>query len=252
MSQANTTVPDYLFELWNLNFNHQPNKFSPLIIPLIRISIAYQRQLNNSQHFQILQKLTSIAAAPNVSVLLKLEMLNYLRHIAVKYFTVEYQKDILKSIRLLFNKSFIDADLIVKKTAFNVYVRVKDDVQHEDILPDNITDDETVRMEILNFMNKRRTTANRRDEEVKFSQELSLHSIRHVCAGSKFHSTDADDDNNDDRLQEHEANESEMREIIARMQNDTKKLMECNQKHRLTEEFCKNIACIREELGSLK
>lgn len=249
MSQADTTVPDYVFELWNLNFNHQPNKFAPLIIPLIRISIAYQRQLNNSQHFHILQKLTSIAAAPNVDVLLKLEMLNYLRHIAVKYFTVEHQNDILKSIRLLFNQSFIDADPIVKKAAYIVYVRVIVDVQHEDILPDYITDDETVKREILNFMNKRKIAAKSRGDEMKFSHELSLHSIRHVCAGSKFHSTDADDD---DRLQEHEANESEMKAIIVRMQSDTNKLTEWNRKHRLTEEFCKNIAWIREELASLK
>lgn len=240
MSQSNNPVPDYLIELWNLNFSNQPNKYSPLIISLIRIAILYQHKLNNSQHCQILQKLSAIAGSPNVTFLVKLETLNYLRHIAIKYFTVEYQNDILKSIRQLFNKSLIDSDPIVKKAAFIIYARVILEAQHEDIQPDHITGDENVKMELLNFMNKHRTLTKSRDEQIIFLRELSTTSLRHECVEAKIP---------DDQSQENGSSEIRVKEIIDRMQSDTKELIELNQKNRLAEEFCKIIEGIRQELA---
>lgn len=244
MSQTNTPVPDYLIELWNLNLDHQPNIYSPLIIPLLRSSIVFQRQLSNRQHFQILRKLTDIAGSPNVTIFLKLEILKYLRHIAIKYFTVEYQNDILKSIRQLFHKSFTDSDVIVKRTAFIVYARVIIEAQH-DILPDSIAGDESMKMELFNFIKKTKNEAKSRAEQIKFLHELSSYSIRHERAAPTTVSSAEDDDH----LQ---VNEVRMGEIISRMQSDTKELMELNRKHELTKEFCANIASIRQELSLLK
>lgn len=246
MSQANAPVPDNLIELWALNFNCHPNQFSPLIISLIRISIAYQQWLNNGQHLQILRKLTSIAGTPNVSIFLKLEILIYLGHVAVKYFTVECQNDILESIRLLFNKSFIDSDPIVKKAAFIVYRRVIAEAKHEDIFLEHITDDEIVKMELFNFMKKHKTLTKSRDEEIEFLHELSTHSIRHHYGSPKLYSTEADS------LPENDSKQLEMRQIIGRIQSETRKLLDLNKNQQLTDEFCKNISSIRQELASLK
>lgn len=244
MPHTITTVPEYLIELWKLNFNHQPNKYSSLIIPLIRISIAYHRKLNNSQHSLILQKLTAIAGSTNVTTFLKLEILNYLRHIAGKHFTVEYQNDILKSIRQLFNKSFIDPDPIVKKTSFTYYARVVMEAQHENILLDNVTDDESVKMELFDFIKKKKILMKSRDEQRTFLKELSSPSMRHECAPV----VPSDDDN----LQKENLNEIRMKEIIDRIKGDMKELMELNQKQKLTAEICENIASIRRDLDSIK
>lgn len=246
MSQSNSPVPDYLIELWSLNLNHQPNKYSPLIVALIRISLAYRQKLNNSQHCQILQTLTTIAGSAKVTIVVKLEILNYLLHIAVKYFTVECQSDILKSIRQLFNKSLIDSDPIVKKAAFITYARVIIEAKHEVIQPDQIIDDENVKMELLNFMQNHKTLTKSHDEQMLFLQELSTLSLRrHECVAPERSSTD-------DRLQENDSNEVRVKAIIDRMRSDTKELMELSRKHRLTEEFCKNIECIRQDLALIQ
>ncbi|KAG4078590.1 hypothetical protein HA402_003237, partial [Bradysia odoriphaga] len=81
MPQSNaTSVPAYLIELWNLNFSHRPKTYSPLIVTLIRITIPYQRCLDNSQHLQILRKLSAIVNSPSVTIFLQLEVMHYLRH----------------------------------------------------------------------------------------------------------------------------------------------------------------------------
>lgn len=237
-----TTVPDYLIELWNLNLNHRPNTYSPLIIPLIRISIAYQRILNNGQHIQILRKLISIVGTPKLTVSIKLEVVQYLRHVAVKYFTVEYQNEILKSIRQLFQKNlFIDPDPIVRNAAFIAYAGVMGAVQHDVIQPDHITDDTNVRKQ------KRSTVS--RDEQMKFLQELCTHSIQHECTDDKTSSLPTNDGSLDGR---NAANEVLMKEIIDRMRRDARELMELNQVIRLKDTFCKDISSIQQDLASLK
>lgn len=172
--------------------------------------------------------------------MLKLETLNYLRHTAIRFFSVEYQNDILTSIRQLFRKSFVDVDAIVKRAAFVTYARVMVDAQH-DIFPDGVADDESVQTELFDFIKMTKRTTKSRDEELKFMQELNSHSILHECAASTAPT--------DDRLR---FDGIRMKEIIGRLQSDTKELMELNQRHELTDEFRTNVASIRQELALLK
>lgn len=243
-----TNVPDYLVEFWNLNLDHRPNEYAPLIIPLIRITIQYQQGLNSSQHYQILRKLATIVSSPNVTVFVRLEVVHYIRHVAIKYFTVEYQNECLKLIRQIFNKSFVDSDPIVKKTAFLSYAKVMGRLQHENIHPDHITDDPNVKIELVGFINKQTNLTTTRDEQMKFLHELNSHHFQQNFAGRTMVSSNimvSSDENDSNEIKR-------MGEIIKQLRSDTKELTELNRKINLSEEFCKDIASIRQELALLK
>lgn len=241
-----TTVPDYLIKLWKLDFNQQTNKYSPLIIPLIRISVVYKKALNNMQHFHILQTLTGIAYTPNLKFVLKYEILKYLRHIAIKYFTIEYQNDILKSIRQLFNKSFVDSDPMVRQVAFTVYGQVIVEAQHDNLTPDDITDDESLKIELSNFIVKPNTSTKTLHEQMEYLSKLSTYSSKHECLGPQLSASD------DDGFESSHSIDIRIKEIIDRMQSDTKELIELNRNNKLKKEFRENIENIRQELMFVK
>ncbi|XP_037040457.1 uncharacterized protein LOC119077371 isoform X2 [Bradysia coprophila] len=243
------SVPTYLLELWNLNLIHRPKTYSPLIVTLIRISMAYQRCLNNSQHLQILRKLSAIVNSSSVTIFLQLEVLHYLRHVAINYFSVEHQRDILQLIRQLFNKGFADPDPIVRKAAFIAYVRVFSEANNEDFQLDNVTGDENVKMELFDFMQSRGTNSKRcrAELQIKFLRELGSCSIQHDCnvgvTTSQPNNGSGSDCNSDD---------IRTKEIIDRMADDAKELIALNRRIRLTDDFCKRIASIRQELALLE
>lgn len=233
MSPSNvSSPPDYLFQLWSLHLHGSPNKFSSLIAALIRISILYEGNLNNNQHFLILRKLIAIIDTPNVNISIKLEVLQYLRHITTKYFTVEHQNDILSYIRQLFNRSFTDSNPIVKSAAFAVYAGAMNDIKHENIHPDHITDDQNVKIELMDFMKKQGKSIERWNDSIPTRRTMP---------------------SNDCDVNGLEPSERiRMREIVKRIQIDAKELMELNGKVKLTEEMSKDIASICLELASVK
>lgn len=246
MSQATeTAVPDFLIKLWKLNFNQHTNKYSPLVISLIRITIVYRQTLKNSQHFQILRSLIEITSSPNLQVSVKLEILNYLSHMATRHFTVEYQNDILRSIRQLFNRHFIDSDPVVRGAAFTIYAQVMCQAQHEDITLDQLTDNEALKMELFNFIERNKTMNKTQDERIKFISELSSYSSQHKCVELKLSV-------NDEGCRENDTVMIRMKELIDRMQNDTKELIKLNQTKKLTNELSINIANVRKKLALIK
>lgn len=218
-----------------------------MIIRLIRISIAYKYNLNNHQHFHILQTINTIARTDDLKIVLKLEILNYLRHVGIKYFTVEYQNEILKSIRQLFKRYFIDLDPIVKQVAFSIYAQVMAQAQHDAITIDDITDDESLKTELYNFI-EMKTTLSKADEQMKFTSELSSYWSKHECPGTKV-SVNDDDDNG---FQRNHLKEIQGKEIIDRIQSDTKLLMALNENYKFRKEFYENIANIIEQLALIK
>ncbi|KAJ6644585.1 hypothetical protein Bhyg_09554, partial [Pseudolycoriella hygida] len=149
MSPTNNSVPGYLMDLWNLNFNHQLLKFSSLITSLIKISIVHKEQLENNEHRFILQKINSIAGTSNITTVLKIEIITYLSHIAMKYFAVECLQDIEMLIRQLFSKLCVDSDAVVKRIAFTAYAKVVNEAKHDGIGLDHITDDVSLKTELF-------------------------------------------------------------------------------------------------------
>lgn len=169
-------------------------------------------------------------------------MLNYLRHIAIKYFTLEYQNDILKLIRQLFNKHFVDPDPIVKEVAFTIYGQVISDAQHENLTADDITDDESLKMELYNFITRNNTSTRTVHEQMEFLAQLSMYSSQHECVEPEISSS------HDEGFHSNEIMNVRIKEIIDRMKSDTKELIALHRDNKLTKEFCENIRSVREEL----
>lgn len=241
-------VPEYLIKLWKLNFIPQPNKYSSLIITLIRNSISFERNLTNHQSYQILQALIAITDTPNLSSVLKLEILNYTGHISIKYFTIEYQNEIINSICQLFNRSLNDSDPIIKQIAFDAFARVAISVQHDAIVPGCINDNVSLKVELSDFIKKNGCVVKFPDQRQTFLEHLRSYSFQHKCDGTMV---EPQLSNHDDRNLNDNRNKN-IPEIIKRMHSDANDLIELNKIHKLTKAYRDDILKITDQLVLLK